>query len=124
MKIRKVLTVGAAAGLLALGASAFTASNSMPAGITQGYGEQSISGVTAEQVNYNLSAQKDTIETIGLVLSGDTTALTIELAFNSDALSVCDGAGTYDEVAETTAYTCTSGQAVAGADKFVLVASS
>ena len=122
-KTRKFLGAAALAGVLAAGGTAFTASNSLPAAdVTKGYGSQTISGVTAESVTYNTNVAKDTVTSVGLVLTGDTTAKTIQLAFNDAAPATCSDAGVYDAVDETTAYGCTVNQSVATATKFALIA--
>jgi hypothetical protein len=122
-KTRKLLGAAALAGVLAAGGSAFTASNSLPApDATQGYGSQPISGVSAEAVLYNTNVAKDTITSVGLVLTGDTTAKTIQLAFNDAAPATCSDAGTFDPVDDDTTYDCTANQSVATATKFALIA--
>jgi hypothetical protein len=122
-KTRKFLGAAALVGVLAAGGAALTASNSLPAAdVTKGYGSQTISGVTAESVTYNTNVAKDTITSVGLVLTGDTTAKTIQLAFNDAAPATCSDAGVYDAVDETTAYGCTVNQSVATATKFALIA--
>lgn len=115
----------ALAGVIAAGGSAFTAGNSLPAAdVTKGYGSQTISGVTAESVTYNTDASKENIVSVGLVLTGDTTTKTIQIAFNDAAPATCSGAGTYAVApADDSTYTCTVTQSVAGANKFALVAS-
>lgn len=112
------------AGLAALAGSAFTASNTMPADIVHGYGEQAITGVVAESIDYNLNGIKDTVDSVTVVLTGDTTALTVQTAFNNDVPVTCDGAGAYDNVEDATTYTCTANQATDSIDRFVLFAST
>lgn len=120
MNARKILGSLALAGVVAAGGSAFTASNSLPAAdAVKGYGSQTISGVTASSVTYNTNTAGDTITSVGLVLTGDTTAKTIQIAFNDAAPATCSDAGVF--VTDTT-YTCTVSQAVADATKFALVA--
>lgn len=110
------------AGLAALAGSAFTASNQMPPDVVRGYGEQAVTGVVAESITYNLSAIKDNVDSVTLVLTGDTTELTIQTAFNNDVPVTCDGAGAYDGVEDATTYTCTTDQTVDSIDRFVLYA--
>lgn len=119
---RKLLGALAVAGILAAGGPAFTASNSLPAStVTKGYGSQTITGVTASSVTYNTNTAGDTITSVGLVLTGDTTANTIKIAFNDAAPATCSGTGSY--ISPSTTYSCTVTQAVADATKFALVAS-
>ena len=123
---RALLGAGAVAGILAMTGSAFTASNTMPAAsVTKGYGSQTITGVTAESVTYNLNAPKDTVDSVSLVLTGDTTARTIEIAFNDAAPAACSGTGAFNATTDDTSYSCTisGGQSVSTATKFAVVAS-
>jgi hypothetical protein len=120
-KLAGVLAVG---GLVAVGGSAFTAGGSLPAASgVQSYASQSISGVTASSITYNTDSTGATYTSVGLVLDGDTTAKTIQIAFNDAAPATCSGTGTYDGTATTTSYTCTVNQDVNAASKFALVAS-
>jgi hypothetical protein len=122
-KTRKFLGGAALVGIVAAGGSAFTASNSLPATtVTRGYGSQTISGVTAESVTYGMNTAEDTITSVGLVLTGDTTAKTIQVAFNDAAPATCSGTGTYASVSDDTTYSCTVSQSVGTAVKFALVA--
>lgn len=122
-KTRTFLGAAALAGVVAASGSAFTASNSLPAAdAVRGYGSQSISGVTAEAVTYNMNTAEDTISSVGLVLTGDTTTKTIQIAFNDAAPATCSGAGTFDAVEDDTTYSCTVSQSVGTAVKFALVA--
>lgn len=112
------------AGLVGLGGSAFTASNTVPApSVVRGYGSQNITGVTAEQINYGLNTTKDKITSVGLVLTGDTSLRTIEIAFHDAVPAVCSGSGTYASLTDDTTYTCTVDEFVTAADKFALIAS-
>jgi hypothetical protein len=119
----KLIGAVAVAGLVATAGSAFTDSNSLPAAsVTKGYGSQTITGVTATSVTYNTDTPGSTITSVGLVLTGDTTAKVIQIAFNDAAPATCSDAGTF--TAGSTSYTCvvTPGQDVATATKFALVA--
>lgn len=121
---RGLAVVAGLVGLAGLAGTAFTASNTLPASdVTRGYGSQTISGVTAESVTYGFNTAEDTITSVSLVLTGDTTAKTIEIAFNDAAPAVCSGTGTHDVTNDDTTYSCTVSQSVASADKFALVAS-
>jgi hypothetical protein len=121
MKIRHLLAVGALAGVGIAGGNAFTASNSVPAAsVVKGYGSQTITGVAATSITYTTNTAGDTIESVGLVLTGDTSSKTIQIAFNDAAPATCSDAGTF---ATNTTYTCVVEQAVGSATKFALVAS-
>jgi hypothetical protein len=122
-KTRTFLGAAALAGVVAAGGSAFTASNSLPAtSVTRGYGSQTISGVTAESVSYNMNTAEDTITSVGLVLTGDTTAKTIQIAFNDAAPATCSGTGVFAAGTDDTTYSCTASQSVGTAVKFAIVA--
>jgi hypothetical protein len=121
MKIRQVLGVGAVAGMVFVGGQALTASNTVPAAsAVKGYGSQTITGVAATSISYNTNTAGDTITSVGLVLTGDTTAKTIQIAFNDAAPATCSDAGAFST---NTTYTCVVNQAVVDAAKFALVAS-
>lgn len=77
--------------------------------------------MTATAVTYNTNTAGDTITSVGLTLTGDTTARTIQIAFNDAAPATCSAAGTY--LSPSTTYSCTVSQAVGTATKFALVAS-
>ncbi|MCW2680675.1 MAG: hypothetical protein JWM62_2076 [Frankiales bacterium] len=122
--MRKNILIGAAAvaGVLAATGGAFTNSNSLPAtDVTRGYGSQTISGVTATSVTYNTNLAEDTITSVGLVLNGDTTLKTIQIAFNDAAGVTCPG-GSYDVGTTKTTYSCSASQPVDTASKFALIA--
>lgn len=119
MNKRSLLAAVAVAGVVA-GGAAFTNSNTLPATtVTKGYGSQTITGVTATSVTYNTNTAGDTITSVGLVLTGDTTTKTIQIAFNDAAPATCSGTGAFTT---NTTYTCTVSQAVGTATKFALVA--
>ncbi len=121
---RGLAVVAGLVGVATLAGSAFTASNTLPASeVTRGYGSQTISGVTAESVTYGFNTAEDTITSVTLVLTGDTTAKTISVAFNDAAPATCSDAGTYDATNDDSTYACTVSQSVDTADKFALVAS-
>jgi hypothetical protein len=121
--IKKILGAMAIIGIVAVGGSAFTASNSLPAAsATKGYGSQSITGVNAESVTYNTNTPGDTITSVGLVLTGDTTTKTIQIAFNDEAPATCSDAGVFAAGSNDTTYACTVTQSVDAATKFALVA--
>lgn len=123
MKTRKALGALALAGVAAAAGAAFTASNTLPGGsATLGYGSQEISGVTATSVSYNTNDAGDTVESVGLVLVGDTTGKLIKIGFNDATPTACSDTGSYDEVGDETAYECAIAQDVATAAKFALVA--
>jgi len=109
--------------LVAVGGSAFTAGGSLPAASgVQSYASQTISGVTASSIAYNTDATGATYTSVDLVLDGDTTLKTIQIAFNDAAPATCSDAGTYDG-STSTSYSCTVNQDVNAATKFALVAS-
>jgi hypothetical protein len=106
-KLGKALGAVAIAGAIAAGGSAFTASNSVPGPTTIGYGTQTITGVTATSITYNLNATKDKIESVDLVLTGDTTLKAISLAWGTGLPALCDGTADFSSGTDTT-YTCSA----------------
>jgi hypothetical protein len=123
-KLGKAIGALAIAGAIAAGGSAFTAANTLPRTTSvHGYGQETITGVTATTVTYVLNAAKDTVTEVDLVLSGDTTGDTIKIGFNGAAPAACSGAG--DNTAVTsTSYACTGlTQAVGTWTSFELIAS-
>lgn len=108
-----------AAGVLAAGGSAFTASSSgMPATDILGYGSTVVSGATVNSLAYTFNTGQSEIEKVVLVLDADTTASSVAVSFNDAAPTVCVG-GVYDPGATETAYTCDN----AGADFSFLTSS-
>jgi hypothetical protein len=119
--IAALVAAGSIAAVVALG-SAFTASNTLPAAsVSLGYASQTITGVTATAVTYNENVPGDTITSVGLVLTGDTTGMTIGIAFNDAAPATCSGSGSF--ALGSTTYSCVVSQPVGGTTKFALVAS-
>ena len=86
-----------------------------------GYGSQTITGVSVTSVTYNKNTAGDTITSVGLVVTGNTTASTISIAFNTDTPATCSDPGTF--LSPSTTYDCTVSQPVSTATKFALVAS-
>jgi hypothetical protein len=123
-KLGKALGAFAVAGAVAAGGAAFTNSNTQPADSVAGYGTTTVSGVTATSIVYGLNAVGDTIDTVNLVLTGDTTVLDISYAFNAANSVVCDDPGTYNGVGDETTYACTANQSVTAATNFHLIATN
>jgi hypothetical protein len=123
MKIRNLIGAGVLASTLLAGGHAFTDSNTLPATtVVKGYGSQTITGVAATAVTYNTNTAGDTITSVGLTLTGDTTTKVIKIAFNDAAPVLCaDVAPVYGATEST--YSCVVNQAVGTAVKFALVAS-
>ena len=95
----------ALAGMAAAGGTAFTASNTQAATQVVGYGSTTISGATVSSMAYNLSAAGDNVDSVTLVLVGDTTSSNVSIGFNGDPTTTC-GEGTFTTV---TTYTCDNG---------------
>ena len=99
---RKIASVVAIAGLVALGGSAFTETNSQAVSQEVGYGTTTITGATVNSMVYNLNAGKDHIDSLTLVLATDTTLSSVFLAYNAGTAYTC-GVGVFTTV---TTYTC------------------
>lgn len=86
------------------GGSAYTASNTVP-NATVGYGTNTVSGATVDSIAYNTNAAGDNVDSVALVLAGDTTTSAVSLGFNGGSTTSC-GTGTFDSVGNKTSYTC------------------
>jgi hypothetical protein len=119
---RRVIGALAVAGLAVVASgTAFTASNTgMPATDTVGYGATTVSGATVNSLTYVYNTAKSTVTGVTLVLDGDTTAHTVQLAFNDAAPATCSGAGNYDSSTTETTYDCVVSQDVATLAKTAL----
>jgi hypothetical protein len=99
------IAAGLAAGMLvAAMAHALTASNTITSS-TAGYGTGAISGATANNISYTLSADGSTITDAAVVFAGDLTGKTVSAGFDAAALSACT-LGAYNSGASTTTATC------------------
>ena len=94
------------AGVAAAGGAAFTNSNTQAATQVVGYGSTTISGATVNSMVYNLNAAGDNVDSMTLVLAGDTTGSAVSIGFNGGATTSC-GTGTF--AASATTYTCDNG---------------
>jgi hypothetical protein len=115
MKRNKKRLVAAVAviGALAAGGAAYTASNTIPDS-TAGYGTSNITGATAQDMSYKLSADGQTITGATLVFKGDLwdgnvdpanpTAYSVQAGFGSDNLTACTVAPYVGGTDTTTAY--------------------
>ena len=99
------IAAGLGAGMLvAVIGYASTASNTITSS-TAGYGSGAISGATANNISYTLSADGSTITAAVVVFAGDLTGKTVSAGFNAAALSACT-LGAYNSGASTTTATC------------------
>jgi hypothetical protein len=94
------------AGIAAAGGAAFTNSNTQAATQVVGYGSTTISGATVSSMVYNLNAAGDNVDSMTLVLGGDTTGSAVSIGFNGNATTSC-GTGAF--AAAATTYTCDNG---------------
>lgn len=104
-KSSKLIGALAIAGIAAAGGTAFTASNTQAAGQVVGYGSTTISGATVSSMHYNLSSAGDNVDSVTLVLAGNTTTSAVSIGFDGGALTSC-GTGTFTTF---TTYTCDNG---------------
>ena len=107
-KSHKILGVAATVGIILAGGSAFTNSNTAPTTKTVGYSSTTVSGGTVNDLHYNLNAAGTNVDTITLVLAGDTTTSAVALGLNGAATTPC-GTGVFATTATT--YTCDNGGA-------------
>lgn len=106
---RKFFAGAVLVAAVVVGGSAFTASNTVP-DATVGFGTNTVSGATVKSIRYNTNVIGDNVDSVSLVLDGDTTASAVSLGFNGAGATPC-GTGTHDEAADTTSYTCDNGGA-------------
>jgi hypothetical protein len=110
---RTILSVAAIAAFAA-GGSAFTASNTMATGATvphTGYVSTSVSGATVNTLHYNLDATGANVDSVTLVLSGNTTTDAVSIGFNGANVTSC-GTGTFSTgTPGSTSYSCDDGGA-------------
>ena len=112
-KRRGALLISAAALAALLGGNAFTASNTFAADATApltGYASTTVTGGTINQLAYNLNAAGDNVNTVTLVLNGDTIDSAVSVGFNGGATTSC-GTGDNTTTPGETAYTCDNGGA-------------
>ncbi len=120
-----VAAVGAGAlGLTALGATAFTNSNTFSnSNTTVGYGSQNVSGAVVTSIVYGLSSDGSTIHDVTFVATGDTSGSAAVVGFTvsgTPTSTTACGAGTYTSGSPGfTTYACTNsgsgiGQSLAG----------
>lgn len=102
----RILAAVAVAAAVAASGSAFTNSNTQAASQVVGYGSTTISGATVSSMVYNLNGPGDNVNSVTLVLAGDTTASAVSIGFNGGATTSC-GTGTFATSATT--YTCNNG---------------
>lgn len=121
MNSHRLLGFVAIAGVLLYnGTIALTASNqSSPT--RAGASSSVITGVTAESITYDINGSN--IDSVHLVLAGDTTDTIIEIGFNDDSPTTCSKPGRYDGNASTT-YDCRVTQSLIDASALVVLARS
>ena len=102
----KFLGALAVAGLIAAGGSAYTNSNTMAASQVVGYGSTTISGAVVSSMTYHLNTAGDNVDSVTLVLAGDTSASGVSIGFNGAQTTSC-GVGAF--TATFTTYTCNNG---------------
>jgi hypothetical protein len=108
-KSTKVVGALGIAAVVAAGGAAFTNSNTQAASQVVGYGSTTISGATVNSMAYNLNNPGDNVDSITLVLSGDTTGSAVAIGFNGGTTTSC-GTGTFAAGSPgTTTYTCDNG---------------
>jgi hypothetical protein len=75
-------------GAIAAGGAAFTAANTVP-NTTAGYGTSSISGATATDIKYTLSADGTKINSALITFTGDLSNDTVQAGFEASNLTTC-----------------------------------
>lgn len=100
---RKMVALAVVVGALAAGGAAFTASNTI-ADSTAGYGTSHITGATATDVKYTLSADGTQITGATITFTGNLSNDTVQAGFETSSLTTCS-APAYDGTTSSTS-TC------------------
>jgi hypothetical protein len=84
---KRVLIAVLAICALAAGGAAFTASlgANFPSSVTAGFGQVTVNGAQSDGVNYNLSTDKQFVQSVDLYFTDDVTADTVQAAFGDSA---------------------------------------
>ena len=86
---KKILGAVAVAGLVAAGASAFTASNTLPVGSVSGYGQTVSTGATITTVTDTLvTTDHSKLASVAFTSSTDVTGKTVSMTLKSGATVV------------------------------------
>ena len=97
---RRMVAVLVVIGAIAAGGAAFTASNTVP-DTTAGYGTSHITGATATDIKYTLSADGTDINSVLITFTGDLSNDTVQAGFESSSLTTCS-APVYDGTTSST----------------------
>jgi hypothetical protein len=85
---RRMVAALVVIGAIAAGGAAFTAANVVPLS-TAGYGSSTVSGATATDIVYGLSADGTQINTATITFTGDLSHDTVQAGFETDSLTTC-----------------------------------
>jgi hypothetical protein len=95
-------------GVIAAGGSAFTASSGLPqTPKVVGYDTTTITGASASDVSYEISADGATIDAAVITFVGDQSARTVKAGWDAGDLTTACTVGAYTAVGDTTVATCT-----------------
>jgi hypothetical protein len=95
-------------GVIAAGGSAFTASSGLPqTPKVVGYDTTTITGASANDVSYEMSADGATIDAAVITFVGDQSARTVKAGWDAGDLTTDCTVGAYTAVGDTTLVTCT-----------------
>ena len=100
---RRMVVVVVLIGAIAAGGAAFTAANTVP-DTTAGYGTSHITGATATDIKYTLSADGTQINSALITFTGDLSNDTVQAGFEASNLTTCS-APVYDGTTSSTS-TC------------------
>lgn len=101
---RRMVAVLVVIGAIAAGGAAFTFANTVPPS-TAGYGTSTISGATATDIVYGLSADGTQINTATITFTGDLSTDTVKAGFETSSLTTCS-APVYDGGTTSSTSTC------------------
>jgi len=119
-RTRRTLAAAVGVGALVLaGAAAFTNSLGYSnSNTTVAYGSENVTGATVTSIQYGLSSDGTTVNSVTFVATGDTHGSGASVGFTTSggngAMSAC-GSGSYNSGSDSTTYVCSGlTQAVSG----------
>jgi hypothetical protein len=116
-KSAKIITALSVAGLSLAAGSAFTASNTLPAGGVSGYGESLATGATITTVSDTLlSTDNSKLDHVTFTSTTDLTSKTVSMTLKNSSTVIGNYACTFTPygTGPTTTITCSTGVAING----------
>lgn len=116
------LIIAAVAAVALIGGSAMTASNTMPTATNAGAGTVTVTGYTAETIDYTLGTDPSTVDSVAIDITGEITAgSTADLQLADTGAWYSCTIGTYDSTNNVHPLTCdTTGESLESANSLTL----